>query len=73
MNDIVVQFYLVFLSEFLEGELKDYDLKLVGKDDILAVEADSYWCFVHLMDGIQDHYTNDQPGIQRMLLRMEKK
>jgi hypothetical protein len=30
-------------------------------------EADSYWCLCKLLDGIQDHYTFAQPGLQRKL------
>ena len=30
-------------------------------------QADTYWCFSRLLDGIQDHYTFAQPGIQRMV------
>jgi hypothetical protein len=35
------------------------------------VEADAYWCFTKLLDDIQDHYTFSQPGLQRMILRLE--
>jgi hypothetical protein len=30
-------------------------------------EADAYWCLCKLLDGIQDHYTFSQPGLQRKL------
>ena len=36
------------------------------------VEADCYWCLTNLLAGIQDHYTSDQPGVQRMVLRLEE-
>eukprot|EP01033_Poteriospumella_lacustris_P011464 gene11463-8158_t len=36
-----------------------------------VIEADSYWCFSNLMDNIQDHYTVSQPGLQRMISRLE--
>jgi TBC1 domain family member 2 len=36
-----------------------------------SIEADSYWCFSKLMDNIQDHYTFGQPGLQRMVNRLE--
>jgi len=29
-----------------------------------ALEADCFWCFSKLLDGIQDNYTFAQPGIQ---------
>jgi len=35
------------------------------------VEADCYWCYTRLMDDIQDHYTFSQPGLQRMVTRLE--
>ena len=36
-----------------------------------AIEADAYWCFSKLMENIQDHYTFAQPGLQRMVSRLE--
>lgn len=36
-----------------------------------AIEADAYWCFSKLMENIQDHYTFAQPGLQRMVARLE--
>jgi hypothetical protein len=36
------------------------------------VEADCYWCLTNLLAGIQDHYTSDQPGVQRMVMRLEE-
>ena len=35
------------------------------------IEADTYYCISRLLDGIQDHYTTDQPGIQRMVKKLE--
>jgi hypothetical protein len=35
------------------------------------LEADVYWCLTSLLSGIQDHYTADQPGVQRMVRRLE--
>lgn len=35
------------------------------------IEADAFWCFSKLLDDIQDHYTCSQPGLQRMVLRLE--
>eukprot|EP01088_Endostelium_zonatum_P015319 TRINITY_DN3699_c0_g1_i1.p1 TRINITY_DN3699_c0_g1~~TRINITY_DN3699_c0_g1_i1.p1 ORF type:complete len:430 (-),score=85.52 TRINITY_DN3699_c0_g1_i1:21-1310(-) len=72
MNDLVVCFWLVFLSEFLEGDFSEYNLKLASKEDLLAVEADTYWCFALLMNNIQDHYTANQPGIQRQINQFER-
>ena len=39
---------------------------------MICAEADSYWCLCKLLDGIQDHYTHAQPGIQRTVFRLEE-
>mmetsp|Transcript_30253 Transcript_30253/g.69341 ORF Transcript_30253/g.69341 Transcript_30253/m.69341 type:complete len:531 (-) Transcript_30253:1478-3070(-) len=36
------------------------------------VEADAYHSLTSLLAGIQDHYTNDQPGIQRMVFKLKE-
>ena len=43
------------------------------KDDILwEIEADSYNCFTAMMNKIQNNYTNNQPGITKMMKKMEE-
>ena len=39
---------------------------------LTGAEADSYWCLCALLDGIQDHYTHAQPGIQRTVFRLQE-
>jgi hypothetical protein len=39
---------------------------------MLDVEADCYWCLSKLLEGIQDHYTYAQPGIQRTVFRVKE-
>ncbi len=39
---------------------------------VYAAEADAYWCLCKLLDGIQDHYTHAQPGIQRTVFRLKE-
>jgi hypothetical protein len=51
----------------LDGSVMD-DLSM---EDLQDVEADVYWCLTNLLAGIQDHYTSDQPGVQRMVMRLE--
>lgn len=36
------------------------------------VEADCYWCLTKLLDGMQDHYTFAQPGIQRLVFKLKE-
>ncbi|XP_040563897.1 TBC1 domain family member 22B [Lepeophtheirus salmonis] len=77
INDLVTPFFLVFLHEYLpEGRnsvCPDIDL---GNDlteqqrDI--IEADSFWCLTKVLDGIQDHYTFAQPGIQLKVKQLEE-
>ena len=31
-----------------------------------------YWCLTNILAGIQDHYTADQPGVQRMVMRLQE-
>lgn len=46
------------------------DWNTIPPDTLDEVEADTFWCMSKLLDGIQDHYTFAQPGIQRKLLRL---
>lgn len=39
---------------------------------LAAIEADSFWCLSKLLDGIQDNYISQQPGIQRLVKRMSE-
>lgn len=70
INDIATPFYVVFLARHASALSKD--LSGVDKADLQAVEADVYWCLTRLLDGIQDHYTPSQPGIQRMVHRLRE-
>jgi len=36
------------------------------------VEADSFWCVSHLLEGLQDHYIFEQPGLQKMVMNLEE-
>lgn len=38
---------------------------------LAEMEADVYWCITKLLDNIQDHYTFSQPGLQRMIFRLQ--
>ena len=74
MNDLVTPFYAVFLRDWVAdvdvGRV-EHDVS-VSEDAMYALEADAYWCLSKLLDGIQDHYTFAQPGIQRQIFRMRE-
>ena len=56
------------MSEDSDPEV--FDPVQLPKHALDAVEADSFWCLSRLLDGIQDNYISQQPGIQRTVRRM---
>ena len=63
---------MVFLSEYLEGSMENWMLSNLTPENMLNVEVDCYWCLSKLLDGIQDHYTFAQPGIQRLVFKLKE-
>ena len=51
---------------------KTSSLETLDEDTIFALEADSFWCLSKLLEGIQDHYTFAQPGLQRMVFKLKE-
>ncbi|XP_057457863.1 GTPase-activating protein GYP1 [Lotus japonicus] len=72
INDLVTPFFVVFLSEYLEGSIDNWSMSDLSSDEISNVEADCYWCLSKLLDGMQDHYTFAQPGIQRLVFKLKE-
>lgn len=72
INDLLTPFLTVFLSEVFEGDMDNWVVSKLSDATLLRVEADCYWCLSKLLDGIQDHYTFAQPGIQRLVFRLEE-
>mmetsp|Transcript_24342 Transcript_24342/g.33655 ORF Transcript_24342/g.33655 Transcript_24342/m.33655 type:complete len:216 (+) Transcript_24342:258-905(+) len=73
ISELICPFILVFISDYLEEgqEPETVDVERLPAEALAAVEADCYWCATKLLDRVQDHYTAEQPGIQRMLLRLD--
>lgn len=67
MNDLVAVLFLVFLKP----HASDCGIDVLSEDSLFNVEADVYWSFTSLIRQIQDHYTMDQPGVQRMISMVE--
>ncbi|XP_048410185.1 TBC1 domain family member 22A isoform X5 [Stegostoma tigrinum] len=65
INDLVTPFFVVFVFEYIEGEVENFDVSSLPDEVLQNIEADSFWCMSKLLDGIQDNYTFAQPGIQR--------
>ncbi|GMH40299.1 hypothetical protein BSKO_08203 [Bryopsis sp. KO-2023] len=75
INDLVTPFLVVFTSEHFEGGMESWetwDLDHLSEEVVLGIEADCYWCLCKLLDGIQDHYTSAQPGIQRTVFKVKE-
>jgi len=71
INDLATPFFVVFLSEIVD-DVGNCDVSQSPVTQLATVEADSYWCTPKLLDGIQDHYTFAQPGIQRMIFKLKE-
>ncbi|EOY04760.1 Ypt/Rab-GAP domain of gyp1p superfamily protein isoform 1 [Theobroma cacao] len=72
INDLVTPFLVVFLSEYLEGSIDSWSISDLSSENISNIEADCYWCLSKLLDGMQDHYTFAQPGIQRLVFKLKE-
>lgn len=74
INDLATPLFCVFLSDVCDGkDVMDGSVMDEVTDNMLKqVEADCYWCLTNLLAVIQDHYTSDQPGVQRMVMRLEE-
>ena len=74
INDLATPLLSVFLSGYFDGrDCLDGEIMGDVTDQMLEeVEADTYWCLTSLLAGIQDHYTSDQPGMQRMVMHLEE-
>uniref|UniRef100_A0A8C6WMB5 TBC1 domain family, member 22B n=1 Tax=Neogobius melanostomus TaxID=47308 RepID=A0A8C6WMB5_9GOBI len=72
INDLVTPFFVVFLSEFVEDDMENFDVAALPLETQRNIEADSFWCMSKLLDGIQDNYTFAQPGIQNKVKALEE-
>ncbi|XP_052460780.1 TBC1 domain family member 22B isoform X2 [Carassius gibelio] len=72
INDLVTPFFVVFLSEFVEEDVENFEMASLPQDTQRNIEADSFWCMSKLLDGIQDNYTFAQPGIQIKVKALEE-
>jgi TBC1 domain family member 2 len=74
INDLATPFLAVFASEKMHNieDMSTWTLDELPESDVLDIEADCYWCLCKLLDGIQDHYTYSQPGIQKTLFHVRE-
>lgn len=77
MNDILQPFFFIFIQQYYPdlspNELiNKSNIDEVTDEQLADIEADCFWCFSRLLDGIQDVYTKDQPGLYRMIDNLQK-
>lgn len=74
INDVATPLIAVFLADYYDGVdvLDGHVMNHLTEERLDELEADVYWCLTNLLAGIQDHYTSDQPGVQRMVARLEE-
>ncbi|EEB07572.1 GTPase-activating protein gyp1 [Schizosaccharomyces japonicus yFS275] len=73
ISDLTTPFLFVFLNSMNEINEDTSDIEnRVSKEDLLTVEADTYWCLSKLLDGIQDNYIQSQPGIYRQVMKLQE-
>ena len=77
-NDLCVPFFIVFFLDFFNhitiNELLNKgndDLNNIKEDNYFELETDIYYSLTKLLDRIQTNYTHNQPGIIKMIKRME--
>ena len=74
INDVATPLIAVFLADYYDGQdvLDGSVMHHLSDERLDDLEADVYWCLTNLLASIQDHYTSDQPGVQRMVGRLEE-
>lgn len=74
INELITPLFSCFLSDYFGNMcmLSGDSLHSVSDKILLEVEADSYWCFCCILDGIQDFYTHTQPGVNEAISSLEQ-
>jgi hypothetical protein len=79
INDLAAPLILVFLAQYIPHpnqdniyEISEKDIEEIDYENLIRVEADTFWCLSKLVDDIQDNYTEMQPGVHKILHKMKK-
>lgn len=77
MNDIASYFVIIFLVEQFE-DIDERTLKApkgfednLNDENLILIEADSYYCFKNLLTSVKDFYTVGFPGIIKSIGLLE--
>lgn len=72
MDDLLTPMLYLSLAQYVpDQDVFRVDTAKLDPKVLKEVEADAYWCFNKMLDNIHDHYTFSQPGLQRMILRLD--
>lgn len=78
MNDLLHPFFFCFMwhhcqqYEDVRELTKITDISFLSDEILREIESDCFWCFSKLLDGLQDLFTKDQPGLYKMLERLQQ-
>ncbi|KAG1953490.1 TBC1 domain family member 22A [Pimephales promelas] len=53
INDLVTPFFVVYVFEYIEEEVENFNVSSLQEEVLRNIEADSFWCMSKLLDGIQ--------------------
>uniref|UniRef100_A0A7N6BPZ7 Rab-GAP TBC domain-containing protein n=1 Tax=Anabas testudineus TaxID=64144 RepID=A0A7N6BPZ7_ANATE len=67
INDLVTPFFVVYVFEYIEEEVENFDVSSLQEEALRNIEADSFWCMSKLLDGIQVKQTDQNTDIPYML------
>ena len=64
-------------SEDINLEHNSYDIKLeelelLSEEQIMNIEADTFWCLENFLETLQENYTDSQPGVTKIIERVEQ-
>mmetsp|Transcript_34244 Transcript_34244/g.39947 ORF Transcript_34244/g.39947 Transcript_34244/m.39947 type:complete len:416 (+) Transcript_34244:31-1278(+) len=75
MNDLTAPLLAAFLLDYINIDYDTFNVpsdleKILSVEKLHELEADMYFCLCKILEGIQDNYTNSQPGTYRSVARI---
>ena len=77
-NDLCIPFFIVYFLEKFNNKtidsllvMTDDELNTLSEDNLIELETNIYYSLTKLLDRIQTNYTHHQPGIVKMIKKME--
>ena len=77
-NDLCIPFFIVYFLEKFPNKnietilkLNNEEFKELSEDNLIELETTIYYSLTKLLDRIQTNYTHNQPGITKMIKKME--